>query len=177
MKSGRLVLALLALLIGLGTGARSQTSAKPAAKPANNSEAEIREVYDRWAKAFEARDIDAIMSVYAPGDAVVAYDVVAPLQYKGLDAYRKDYLEFLGQYDGPVHVEYRDMRVFSSGDVGFVHALERFTGKMKNGQQSDFWLRATSGVVRMNGKWLIVHDHISVPIDFDTGKAVLDLKP
>ena len=35
------------------------------------------------------------MSVYAPGDAVVAYDVVPPLQYKGKDAYRKDYQEFL----------------------------------------------------------------------------------
>ena len=30
---------------------------------------------------------------------------------------------------------------------------------------------------KINGKWLIVHDHISVPIDFDSGKAALDLKP
>jgi hypothetical protein len=29
----------------------------------------------------------------------------------------------------------------------------------------------------MNGKWLIVHDHISVPADFESGKAMLDLKP
>jgi ketosteroid isomerase-like protein len=82
------------------------------------------------------------MSVYAPGDAVVAYDVVPPLQYKGKDAYRKDYQEFLNQYDGPVYVDYRDMRIVSSGDVGFIHALERFTGKLKNGQPSDLWLRA-----------------------------------
>jgi len=51
------------------------------------------------------------MANYAPGDAVVAYDVVAPLQYKGKDAYRKDYLEFLAQYDGPIQLEFRDMRV------------------------------------------------------------------
>jgi uncharacterized protein (TIGR02246 family) len=178
MSSVRLVLLLFALLTGFGTaGAYSQTSAKSDAKSADQNEAEIRGLYDRWAKAFEARDIDAIMSVYAPGDALIAYDIVAPLQYKGAEAYRKDYLDLLGQYDGPIHVEYRDMRVFSSGDVGFIHVLERLTGKMKNGQQSDFWLRATSGVVRINGKWLIVHDHISVPADFDTGKAALDLKP
>jgi len=48
---------------------------------------------------------------------------------------------------------------------------------MKNGQPSDMWLRATSGLRKMNGKWLIVHDHVSVPIDFETGKAVLELKP
>ena len=108
---------------------------------------------------------------------VIAYDVVPPLQYKGKDAYRKDYLEFLNQYDGPIHVEYRDMRIISSGDVGFIHALERFTGKLKNGQPSDLWVRATSDVRKINGKRLIVHDHVSVPVDFETGKAALELKP
>jgi uncharacterized protein (TIGR02246 family) len=144
---------------------------------AGSDDAEIKALYDRWAKAFEAHDIEGIMSVYAPGDAVISYDIAPPLQYQGKDAYRKDYLEFLAQYDGPIHVEYRDMRILSSGDVGFLHALERLTGKLKNGQQSDMWLRATSGVRKINGKWLIVHDHISVPADFESGKAVLDLKP
>jgi len=151
-------------------------SGKPATT-AGSDESEIQALYERWAKAFEARDIDGIMAVYAPGDALIAYDVVPPLQYKGYDAYRKDYVEFLAQYDGPVHVEYRDRRILSSGDIGFIHALERFTGKLKSGQPSDLWLRATSGVRRINGKWLIVHDHISVPIDFESGRAVLDLKP
>lgn len=167
----------MAVLFLLSTGAVTQSVNGPHTTTANKDEAEIRALYDRWAKAFEAHDIDGIMSVYAPGDAVVAYDVVPPLQYKGKDAYRKDYLEFLAQYDGPIHVEYRDMRILSSGNVGFIHALERFTGKLKNGQQTDLWLRATSGLRKMHGKWLIVHDHVSVPIDFDSGKAMLDLKP
>jgi ketosteroid isomerase-like protein len=66
--------------------------------------------------------------------------------------------------------------VLSRGDVGFIHALERLSGKLKNGQQSDVWLRATSGVRKMRGKWLIVPDHISVPTDFESGKALLDLR-
>lgn len=37
----------------------------------NTNEAEIKALYERWAKAFEARDIEGIMSVYAPGDSVV----------------------------------------------------------------------------------------------------------
>ena len=147
------------------------------ATAAVSDEAAIKALYDRWAKAFEARDIDGIMSIYASGDAILAYDIAPPLQYKGYDAYRKDYAEFLDQYDGPIHVEYRDMRVFCNGDVGFLHAIERMTGKLKNGLQSDLWVRATSGVRKINGKWLIVHDHISVPTDFESGKAMLDLKP
>jgi uncharacterized protein (TIGR02246 family) len=155
-------------------------SAKPQhsnGEHANTNETEIKALYDRWPKAFEAHDIDGVMSVYVPGDSVVSYDIAPPLQYKGKDAYRKDYIEFLQQYDGPIHVEYRDMRIVSSGDVGFLHALEKMSGKLKNGHQSEIWMRATSGVERIGGHWLIVHDHISVPTDFETGKSLLDLKP
>jgi uncharacterized protein (TIGR02246 family) len=176
MRYPRLFLSMAALLL-LTTGTWSQTAKHQVARAANDNEAEIQALIDRWTNAFEAGDIDGIMSNYAPGDTVIAYDVVPPLQYTGKDAYRKDYLEFLAQYDGPVHVETRDTHIVTSGDVGFMYGLERFTGKLKNGQQSDLWLRVTSGFRKMNGKWLIVHDHVSVPIDFESGKAMLDLKP
>ena len=174
MRLSRLVLSISLLAVSIGACSQTATDAHPAQ---TSDVAEIKALYEQWAKVFEAHDIDGIMSLYAPGDAVIAYDIVAPLQYKGKDEYRKDYVEFLAQYDGPIQVEFHDLRVMSSGDVGFAHALERFTGKLKNGQQSDLWLRATSGLRKINGKWLIVHDHVSVPINFETGKAVLDLKP
>jgi uncharacterized protein (TIGR02246 family) len=157
---------------------RAAKAAKSGAPGSNKNEAAIRDVYDRWAKAFGAHDMAGIMSVYAPGDALVAYDVIPPLEYKGYDAYKKDYEEFLAMFDGPFTVEFREMRVYAGADVGFVHTLERISGKMKKGGQSmDMWIRATSGVRKINGKWLIVHDHISVPANFDTGKAELGLKP
>jgi ketosteroid isomerase-like protein len=58
-----------------------------------------------------------------------------------------------------------------------VHILERMSGTLNGGEKSDIWMRATSGLRKMGGRWYIVHDHISVPADFATGKAVLDLKP
>ena len=139
------------------------------------NEAEIRQALDRWAKAFRAHDVNGVMSMYAPD--VVAYDFVTPLQYVGRDAYRKDYEEFLALFDGPIEVEFRDMKVVAGADVGFVHTLEHLSGTMKNGQKIDFWGRCTSGFRKINGKWLDTHDHCSVPSDFDSGKALLDLKP
>jgi hypothetical protein len=56
-------------------GAQTQNQPTPQSRTKNQvkNEAEIRDLYDRWAKAFRARDIDRIMSVYASsGDAVVA---------------------------------------------------------------------------------------------------------
>ncbi|PWT93127.1 MAG: DUF4440 domain-containing protein [Blastocatellia bacterium] len=140
-----------------------------------SDEAEIRQLWESWAKAFRTHDIEGIMAIYAPD--VVAYDFVPPLQYAGKDAYRKDYVEFLAQFDGPIEVEFRDLKVFAGDNVGYMHALEHFTGKLKNGQTFDMWGRCTSGLRKVGGKWLDAHDHCSVPTDFDTGKAVMDLKP
>jgi uncharacterized protein (TIGR02246 family) len=175
MRGSRLVLSIVGILL-VSWGGWNQ-AARSAHAAGNGEQAEVRALLDRWAKAFEAHDIEGIMSTYAPGDAVIAYDLVPPLQFKGKDAYRKDYEEFLAQYDGAIHVEFRDMRIMAGSEIGFVHALERFTGKLKNGQQSDLWLRYTGGLRKISGKWLIVHDHVSVPADLQSGKAVLDLKP
>ena len=30
---------------------------------------------------------------------------------------------------------------------------------------------------KIGGKWLIAHDQISVPLDIESGKALLDLNP
>lgn len=39
------------------------------------------------------------------------------------------------------------------------------------------WVRATSCCRRAGGKWLITHDHESVPFDAATGKTVIDEQP
>jgi ketosteroid isomerase-like protein len=39
------------------------------------------------------------------------------------------------------------------------------------------WVRFTSCFRKIHGRWLDTHDHVSVPTDFDTGKARLDLTP
>jgi uncharacterized protein (TIGR02246 family) len=149
----------------------------PKAHTAANGEAEIRQLLDRWAKAFHARDLNGIMSIYEPGAALVSYDIVPPLQFIGSEAYKKDYQEFLDQFQGPIDIEYRDLQIIAGDSVAFSRGLERMTGTLKNGQKFDTWVRFTEGYRKTHGQWLAVHDHISVPVDLDTGKAMLTLKP
>lgn len=144
---------------------------------AANDESEIRQLLARWTKAFQAKDLNGIMSIYEPGQALVAYDVVPPLQYKGFDAYKKDYQEFLDQFDGPIGVEMRDLEIVAGDRVAFAHALERLTGTLKGGQKVDMWVRVTECYRKTSGHWLAIHDHISVPANLDSGKASMDLKP
>lgn len=159
-------LLLIVSLLGIN-GCNGHESAK--------SELEIRQVLDRWTKSFGSRDLDGIMSMYAQD--VVAYDIGGPpLEYVGKDAYRKDYQDFLAQYDGPIEVEMRDLHITASGGLALVNSLEQFTGTIK-GQKTTMWLRATSCFKKTGGVWLDIHDHVSVPADFGTGKALVDLKP
>lgn len=147
------------------------------ARSASDNEAEVRKVLDEWAKAFHAKDLNGIMSIYEPGAALVSYDIVPPLQYSGYDAYKKDYQEFLAQFQGPIDIEYRDLKIVAGDTVAFSRGLERITGTLKSGQQFDAWVRFTECYRKNNGRWLAIHDHISVPVDLDSGKAVLDAKP
>jgi ketosteroid isomerase-like protein len=56
--------------------------------------------------------------------------------------------------------------------------LEMISGTLKHGQKkSNTWVRFTSLYRKLNGKWLDFHDHVSVPAEIESGKALLDLKP
>ena len=165
----------LAFLLSFAVAAHSPVLL--AAPPAISSETQVRQLLMGWEKAFRAKDVDAVMRVYASGAAVVAYDVVPPLARIGRNTYRKNYEEFFAMYEGPLEIEFRDLRIVAGNDVAFIHCLERVSGTLKGGQKSETWLRVTSGLRRIKGNWFIVHDHVSVPVDLETGKAALDLAP
>lgn len=117
------------------------------------------------------------MACYAPGSAVRAFDIVPPLECSDHDTYRKNYEQFFAMYRGPMELELRDLQVIASSDVAFISVLERMAGTLADGQKSEMWVRVTSGLRKMGGHWLIVHDHVSVPVDFASSKALLELKP
>jgi uncharacterized protein (TIGR02246 family) len=173
MKKFTLASFILIVFVSVMANAQTKNAASPNGD--NTAAKEIRSWLDRWTKAFTKQDVDSIMALYA--DDVIAYDVVPPLQYVGKDAYRADYQQFLSQYEGNLRVEVRDLHVGATGDLGYAAGLELISGTLKNGQKSDVWLRFTSLFRKSNGRWLDFHDHVSVPVDIESGKAMLDLKP
>ncbi len=170
MKCTRVVAGVFTLLaIGL------VISASPSCA-AGSDEAQIRNLYRPWAAAFDAKDADAIMKFYAPGETLLVFDVVPPLQYVGADAYRKDWQDFFGGFK-TIKVEVEQLGVVSDGKLAFTHSIQRVTGTDLHGKPVDVTLRVTDGLKKIKGKWLIVHEHISAPINLETGKAELALKP
>ena len=62
-------------------------------------------------------------------------------------------------------------------DVAFGRSVNRRSGTLKNGDTTDFWLRWTMCWRKIDGNWLIVHDQVSVPVDPQTSRALLNLEP
>jgi ketosteroid isomerase-like protein len=149
----------------------------PNAKTSGKDETEIKQLLDRAAVAIHNKDLNGIMSIYEPGEALVAYDIIAPLQFKGTESYKKDYAEFFGEFQGPIEMEYRDLGIFAGDTIAFSRGLERMSGTLKSGEKFDAWIRFTECYRKTNGRWLAIHDHISVPVNLESGKAVMDLKP
>jgi uncharacterized protein (TIGR02246 family) len=138
-------------------------------------EAAIRERVDGFVKAIRAKDINGVMAIFAPD--VISFDLGPPLQHGGGDAFLKRWHELFDAYQSPIHYELRNLSITVGDDVAFSHSLNRIGGTLQNGQQSDRWLRWTAGYRKTKGRWLMVHEHVSVPIDVRHGQAALDLKP
>jgi uncharacterized protein (TIGR02246 family) len=141
----------------------------------NNEEAEIKRVIEGGVEAIRAKNLEGVMSLYA--QEVVSFDIVPPLRYVGAESFWKPWEEVFSSFQGPIGYEIRDLSITVGEDVAFTHSLNRISGTLNNGQKTDLWLRWTACWRRVNGKWLIVHHQNSVPVDLQTGRAVLDLEP
>ncbi|RPI29753.1 MAG: DUF4440 domain-containing protein [Acidobacteria bacterium] len=139
-------------------------------------EAQIRELIDDWADALRAKDVDRLMSHYSAN--IVSFDLAPPLQYQGADSLRKSLQTWFSTFRGPVGFEIRGLDITADEAVAFSRSLNRITGSRTNGEETDVWVRATVCYSRSAGKWVITHEHTSVPLYMDgSEKAALDLKP
>jgi len=139
------------------------------------AEALVRQRIEGLAKAVSAKDIDQVSSFYAPD--IVSFDLDPLLRYAGADKKRRAWQEFFAVHTGSVAYELREVNVTAQGDLAFVHSLNHVSGTLANGRTSDLWVRWTACLRRIDGVWLVVHDHVSVPADIEHGKAVLNLTP
>ncbi len=141
----------------------------------SNNEAEIRELIDGFIASIRAKDMKGVISVFSPD--VVSFDFGPPLQHGGGEDFEKRWRELFDAYDGAIGYELRDLTVTADDNIAFSHSLNHVYGTLKNGRKSDRWIRWTACFRNIDGKWLIIHEHVSDPVDARSGKVVLDLKP
>ena len=89
----------------------------------NSNEAQIRERLESWANAVRAKDIEAVMSHYAPD--ILLFDLAPPLQYSGADACQKNWASWFPTFQGRVGYEITELSIVASHDMAYSHSLNR----------------------------------------------------
>ena len=144
----------------------------------SKAEAEVRASIDQFIKAIEKKDIETIMGAYAPN--AIVYDLHSQCQHKDLTHYRQCW-EMCFQCVNDIKYEISDVHIQADDQLAFVHFSGHMTGKRTeqdgNVVPHDIWLRITSCMKKIDGKWLSIHDHCSVPIDCASNAPMWDAKP
>jgi ketosteroid isomerase-like protein len=94
-----------------------------------------------------------------------------------LEALRKRLEDWFSSFQGPIGHEICELNITAGDDVAFSHGLNRIIGTKTDGKKIEMYWRATGCYRKIDGKWMVTHEHNSVPFDPESGKASLDLKP
>ena len=111
------------------------------------------------------------MSFYAPGNNLIAFDAFIPQQYKSAADYKKAYDDFFVAFPGPAKSVISDMNIKVSGNLAYASCIDKWTITGTDNKPIDMIFRATNVFENTSGNWLIIHEHLSFPVDPVSGKA------
>ncbi|MCC6829325.1 MAG: nuclear transport factor 2 family protein [Novosphingobium sp.] len=154
--------AVMACALGACEGTPPPKSAT--ASTAASDRAEIERLVVTEMEGARDHDIDKTMSVYAPGDELVLFDA-APGVFKGYDAMKAAYLKYFAMFPGRPVTEIQDLTIGVSGDLAFAHSIQKWDFQKPDGTVLKTMHRVTNVFRRIDGKWLCVHEHASVPVN------------
>ena len=123
-----------------------------------SDEDQIRTMLDAWAAAVRAHDLEG--ALLHRSSNIVMFDVPEPLQAKGLNAYRDTWTLYFAD-EGSRLFELRETRIVASGDAAWMHAILRCTTSREPAG------RLTMGLRRIDGRWVVEHEHHSFPVRLD----------
>lgn len=135
---------------------------------------QIRETIQDLGSAIGAKNAERAMSCYAP-DAL-NFSLAPPLRSAPPNAAELE--SWFATWEGLIDIEVKDLWIMAEGEIAMATSLNRMTGVKTDGETVDLWYRATLGLRKIDGRWMIVHEHESVPFYMDGSyKAAIDLVP
>ena len=140
-------------------------------------EQQIREVVEGKAAALHTGDVKTMLAYYAP--EVVEFSLAPPLRQL-TDAHDPEPVErWLATFEAPPRREVTRLEITAGADVAFATSIDCLSATPKGTTEGfNLWYRVTLGLRKIDGRWLITHEHESVPFEMDGSfRASVDLKP
>lgn len=136
-------------------GARAQQKA--------SDDTTFRKLIDSYCAAWSSGNPDNAAKFYAKEDGLVFYDV-APFSYTGWRQYDADSKKFFESGTTITMTAGKDLKVSRHGNIAWTTVPMQAAVKYKDGKTAQLPIRYT-GIWEKHGKsWLIVHEHLSVPM-------------
>ena len=145
-------------------------SAPLAAHPPVDKAAEtkkVREVEEVFLRAQTGQQVAAEFS-----DDAVMYDPMPPT-FNGRKAIEKHMVEVYSALRNP-RAELLSLHIEVDHDLAFAFSAQRMMTFDDKGQKTgEMIMRVTDCYRKIDGKWKVVHNHSSLPVDMQTGKMLL----
>jgi ketosteroid isomerase-like protein len=137
------------------------SSAKDLLQNMTADELELRGIFNRWAKAVREEDFEAIRASHHPD--ILMFDVPPPFLSQGIEAYMETWKIFYAFAPKPVTFNFDEIEIVAGFEVAFLTAIGHCRNIEPDGQVIPLDFRLTMGFRRIDGHWLIVHEHHSLP--------------
>lgn len=132
----------------------------------------IREALDAYRAAVLAKDVEAFVSIYA--DDARIFELWGTWEHD-MASWRemaKGWFAFLGDQRSVVTAH--DVRAQVAGDMAWLTASLTYTAVDAAGQALRSLDNRLTWVLRQRGgRWLVVHEHTSVPLAHEDGKGIV----
>lgn len=151
------MLALVMCIMSFPQASSAQKANKVAVESATVDKAYLQKIWNGWATL----DAAGQKQYYAQGPHVF-FDV-SPLKYGNWDEYQSTVSKDLADYKAARFSVNDDAQIHKSGDAYWVTATVESDMTRKSGKREMATFRWTAIFEKQNGKWLIVHEHVSEP--------------
>lgn len=165
-KMNRHVKAILALTLVLMTALASAVEAKAPARRAQAADAEFKKLITDYYNAWSQLNADTPAKYYAKDADLIFYDI-APMKYNGWKEYHDGVQKYFFESAETAKLtpNLADLKVTRRGNVAWTTLTFTLTSTPKaGGQATTLNARHTAIWERRGNQWLIVHEHISVPL-------------
>lgn len=129
-----------------------------------SDDTEFKALIERYYAAWNKGNPDAPAEFYAKDADLIFYDI-APFQYRSWAEYHDGVQKaFFDQVTELKLIPSNDLKVTRRGNVAWTTLSFHLSAKPKAGGAMELDARHTAIWERRGGKWLVVHEHISVPL-------------
>ncbi len=121
----------------------------------------IHKLIESWIRAIRTENLDGILANHSSD--ILMFDLPGPVQSKGIDAYKRSWLPFLDWIRNGGGFDLSEVTVTAGDDVAFATALIHCRGTDANGKGVVTEGRLTIGLRKIDGQWIVMHEHHSEP--------------